>query len=70
MLVVPAMSLSFQESILGGIQSLMSLMSTAGIFVLCLGVIMFLYVVARDRAAATLGRDRAARGRERTSRTI
>jgi len=70
MFIVPAMAPSVEESILGGAQLLMPVMSTAGILVFCLGVIMFLYVVARDRTEATLSRDKAAMGQERTSRTI
>jgi hypothetical protein len=53
MLVVPAMTASVQDSIVGGIELLMSLMSTAGIFVFCLGVVMFLYTVARERTEAS-----------------
>jgi hypothetical protein len=69
MLVVPAMTLSVQEST---VNSILLLISAAGVVVFCVGVFLYLYVLVRDRKDAAVrsrqGSEGIGRGREVSKR--
>lgn len=62
MLVVPTMTPGAQDSILGSVRTLMP---AAGLVLFCLGAILYLYILVRDRAAAAGRSKRGADGTER-----